>query len=631
MAKYAARKTISNLGPPLVSDDAIFRVLVENVTDYAIFFLDKEGIISSWNEGARRSKGYLANEVVGKHFSILYPVDDVGGGKCERELKEAVETGRYEEEGWRVRKDGSKFWAHVIINRINDANDELIGFSKITRDLTERKKAQDELQSSRERFEVIANGTHHGIFEVDFKTRGVYLSPTCKALLGIPQSTEVNLDTWGDQIHPADKDRVSSTRKAYIEKKTPSHEVEYRYIHKGSKEVRWLNSRGQATWDKNGEPIKFCGFLRDITELKRATSLVNSYQAALDGSAIVAFTDSKGIITYVNDYFCQLSGYSREELLGQDHRTLNSSQHSKEFFADLWKTISSGNIWRGEVCHRKKTGEPYWVDAVIVPQINENGEIEQYISIRFDVTQRRAVEAKLNHTAKMSALGEMAGGIAHEINNPLGIIRTSAEQLVSFSEAGKLDHARLKRLTESISTTVERTAKIISGLRSFARDGSKDPFLDVKVQDIIDGTLDFCRTRFESTGIKIRVEPINPDLSMRCRQVQISQIILNLLNNAFDAVEGTPNAFVEIGVEKASGGYLEISVKDSGKGILPEIAEKIMQPFFTTKDVGKGTGLGLSVSVGLAQAHNGELTLDQSCKNTRFVLRLPMLQPKGSV
>src|SRR5262245_50064692 len=128
--------------------DAVFRLLVESVRDYAIFVLDREGRVATWNPGAERIKGYSADEIVGKHFSVFYPAADVAAGKCEMELETAVREGRFEEEGWRVRKDGSLFWASVTITALR-RDGEVIGFAKVTRDLTERKQAEEQARRFR--------------------------------------------------------------------------------------------------------------------------------------------------------------------------------------------------------------------------------------------------------------------------------------------------------------------------------------------------------------------------------------------------------------------------------------------------------------------------------------------------
>lgn len=234
-------------------------------------------------------------------------------------------------------------------------------------------------------------------------------------------------------------------------------------------------------------------------------------------------------------------------------------------------------------------------------------------------------------SSRLASLGEMASGIAHEINNPLAIIKASSDQLASLSQRGELQAAAIQKKAETISRVADRIAKIISGLRSFSREGKSDPFEAVSVDTVVQETLDFCLARFKNNGIELIVEPLSADLKVHGRSVQMSQVLLNLLNNANDALKSAEIANPKITIRGIrNSDFVEIHVIDNGPGIPQEIRSRIMQPFYTTKPVGKGTGLGLSISRSILDEHNGELILAQEAMPTCFIMRFPHAESKNA-
>ena len=223
----------------------------------------------------------------------------------------------------------------------------------------------------------------------------------------------------------------------------------------------------------------------------------------------------------------------------------------------------------------------------------------------------------LAHSTKMSALGEMAGGIAHEINTPLAAISLKAESLL-FTE--QLNDVTEKGLNEIISI-VQRLAKIILGLRKFSRDDQNEPATLQPVAAIVDDTLILCAQKFKNNGVDIQIE-IPTAVLIRCNSEQISQVLLNLLNNAYDAILPLPEKWIKIEASQSPDG-VSIRVIDSGSGIPKSLQDKIMQPFFTTKGVGRGTGIGLSISRGIILHHGGTFNYDPTAKHTTFEIKLP--------
>lgn len=236
--------------------------------------------------------------------------------------------------------------------------------------------------------------------------------------------------------------------------------------------------------------------------------------------------------------------------------------------------------------------------------------------------QLTATQIEITRATRLSALAEMASGIAHEINNPLSVIEGFNAQAIKVYKKDPTQKEKIEKLLDGIGRSSTRISKIIRGLRTFSRDGSQDPFEQANFRAIVDETLELCHSRIRSRGIDLQVSEIPPDLSLSCRSVEISQVIMNLVNNAADAIEVLPERWIRIEVYSQDK-ILSFSVTDSGSGIAEHLREKILQPFFTTKPVGKGTGLGLSIASSIAERHGGKLTIDSTCKNTRFILNLP--------
>ncbi len=225
-------------------------------------------------------------------------------------------------------------------------------------------------------------------------------------------------------------------------------------------------------------------------------------------------------------------------------------------------------------------------------------------------------------SSKLASLGEMAAGIAHEINNPLTVISATSEELQDLVAEQQFDHAYAGKLAHRIEATSDRIAKIVRGLRDFSRDGSDAPFASVDLSKVIQNTLALCNERFKKHGIPLRIIVPESASSIQGDEIQIEQVLLNLLNNAFDAVIDSPNSWVEVKLIDA-GSVIQLTVSDSGRITDPTVLQKLFIPFFTTKEVGKGTGLGLSVSKGIITAHRGDLAVDLQAPNTRFVITLP--------
>ncbi len=247
------------------------------------------------------------------------------------------------------------------------------------------------------------------------------------------------------------------------------------------------------------------------------------------------------------------------------------------------------------------------------------GRAAEKVKLKEDL---RIAEIKAFDNARLAALGEMAAGVAHEVNNPVTIIQGYARVLKKLAGGVTLDKNKVLEIAEIIDKTSVRIAKIITSLRKLARPDTKE-FSLISVREIIDDTIGLCGERFKNSGVQLTIPEISSNLVLQCNQLQLSQVILNLLNNAYHEVsKKDEGGWIRISA-KDEGDQVEIAVTDSGHGIPAELHDKIFQVFYTTKDVGEGTGLGLSLSRQMVEHHNGTLTIDKDSPNTSFVIRIP--------
>ncbi len=330
--------------------------------------------------------------------------------------------------------------------------------------------------------------------------------------------------------------------------------------------------------------------LRAFTDMKEA----------LDQSAIVAVTDVPGRIKFVNDKFCEISRYPREELIGQDHRLLNSRFHSKEFVRDLWRTIAQGRVWRGELRNRAKDGSLYWVDTTIVPFLDASGKPWQYMAIRYDITERKAQEQRLRDQTALAALGEFAAVVAHEVRNPLAGIRNGvqliASELPSDAEGALLSHDIVARI-DSLNTVIE-------DLLTFARPRPFAPS-PVAVQPLISELVSAFKQDPAMHGIEVEITG-GADVVIDADPNQLRLVFMNLLVNAAQAMHGVGR--IDVAIERERDEACAISVADRGTGVTAEVLPRVFEPFFTTKH--RGTGLGLPTVKRVVEAHHGQVTLD---------------------
>ncbi|MBT3235598.1 MAG: GHKL domain-containing protein [Bdellovibrionales bacterium] len=231
-------------------------------------------------------------------------------------------------------------------------------------------------------------------------------------------------------------------------------------------------------------------------------------------------------------------------------------------------------------------------------------------------------QIELKSKEKLASIGEMASHVAHEINNPLSVIYLNLRAVKNQFASEKADIGKCSSKVEKIEDMSKRIGKIAKDLLAFSRDAARDPIEKVTVKQLVDDTLSICHEKFVNQGVNLTVGDYSTDLTIECRAIQISQILLNLFTNAYDAIEDLPTRWIRLEVEDEQE-VIKFVVTDCGSGIPDEVAQKIFNPFFTTKVHGRGTGLGLSIINGIVEKHRGKFELDSKCQNTRFIVTIP--------
>jgi two-component system cell cycle sensor histidine kinase/response regulator CckA len=367
---------------------------------------------------------------------------------------------------------------------------------------------------------------------------------------------------------------------------------------------------------------------------QKAEDALRKLWGAVEQSAdLVIITDRDGVIEYVNPAFEVLTGYSREETIGQTPRMLKSEEQTPEIYKELWQTILSGTVFRGILANRKKNGEIFFAEKTITPLHDAEGKITHFISNDRDITERRRLETQLQQAQKMDAIGKLAGGVAHDFNNLLMVISAYAELML---DSVAPEHP-LRRNVQEIMTASRRAADLTRQLLAFGRKQVQSLQL-VDLNWIVE-EINKMLPRLIGEDIELIFAPGQNLGKVKADLVQIEQIVMNLAANARDAMPKggkltieTANVqldedYVQEHLIVPAGDYVLLAVTDSGTGIASEHMAHIFEPFYTTKEAGKGTGLGLATVYGIVKQNGGFVWVySEPGLGTTFKIYLPRVQ-----
>ena len=562
-------------------------------------------------------------------YTKVYP-DDIS--LVQRNLERTLEEKKYHPVDYRINKQhGEIRWISTKAEVIYDQNGEIVSLLAVYIDITNRKRMEESLKQSEDRLSKTLMAANDGMWDWNLKTNEVYFDPRYYAMAGY-QVDEFphRLEEFQKRIHPDDVDYVMGQAGKHLAGETERFTVEFRFKKKNN-DWLWILGRGIIVErESSGKPLRFIGTHTDITQRKLTEIELNKLSTAVAQSPlIIAITDKKGVLQYVNARFTEITGYTTDEVIGKNPRILQSGEHSLQMYKELWKTVASGEIWQGELCNKKKNGQLYWESASIAPVFDSRNKITNYMKISEDITEKKRALVELQKIEKLKSIGTLAGGIAHDFNNML----TGMYGYVTLAQK-KLDsnHPAYQYLSEA-EKSMDRATKLTNQLLTFSKGG--EPVK--KVTDLA-GLLEET-VRFDLSGSSIKpVFTFDQNLShAEIDSGQIQQVFSNLTINAKQAsssggciyISGSNYAVRE--QEHPSlkpGNYVKIVFRDEGSGIAPENLTRIFDPFFTTKE--NGSGLGLATTYSIIKKHQGYVQVHSvEGAGTEFTIFLPASKNKN--
>ena len=617
ISDYAARRRAE---AAVLESEERFRILVGGVQDYAIFTLDPHGKVVTWNAGAELMKGYSADEIIGQSFSRFYPQEDIDRGKPEEDLQIAVSDDRFETECWRERKDGSRFYANLVITAVRSRSGSLLGFSEISRDITERKRAEEAQHKSAEEFRAAFEDAPFGMCLSSLDNQLLRVNQALCQLLGYSKEELLAEGSHG-LTHSDDLERLRRAADEMSSGRAASAEFEKRYIHKQGN-VIWVHMKISVVQDRRGEPAHFITHVQDITdrrhmedELRKLVSVVGS------SSDFIGTATMEGKVTFVNPAGRRMVGLDGTAPLPGTILDFVTDGEQERFRNDAVRTILEKGRWDGETEFRHwKTGTPIpmWQSIFQITEESTGRPIAMATICR-DITERKRAEADLkkakeNAEAANRSKSEFLANMSHEIRTPMnGIIGMTDLVLdteLSSEQAEYLD---------MVKGSAEALLTLLNDILDFSKIEAGKLEMDYLSFDLRKSLGEVVKTlaiRAQQKGLEVIFDVASEvPTNVVGDPARIRQVLVNLVGNSIKFTErGEIEIKVQTEAQSAEGAVLRISVRDTGIGIPVEKQQKIFEAFSqadssTTRKYG-GTGLGLTIVGQLVGLMGGKLWVE---------------------
>lgn len=623
------------------------KAVLNSAQEVAIVATDIDGFITLFNKGAENLLGYKAEEVIRKMTPEAFhlPAElkrhaEMLGAKSGR-IPSGIRVffqyagqGRREQSEWTyVRKDGSTFPVELSINTLKDAEGALSGFLCMATDITEKKRSEEALRKSEFNYRMLVSSIPNIVFKGYADGTIEFFDDKIETLIGYPKEAFVSRQlNWFDLIVEEDRPRV---RRIFIEalKSNRSYIRQYR-IRKKNGDTVWIEASSKIICDPDGNVEFVTGAFLDITERKRAEMDLHEseekYRSLFDSGPNPIFVLERESLRILdaNPSAAETYGYPRDYLIGLPFTELGELE--EEDGAALFSSASwaDGCVESQRVRHWKKGRRPFYIKVKTCP-IRYKGK-EAIILAATDITESVEKDAQLFQATKMSTLGEMSAGIAHELNQPLNAIKIGNEFLRLVEQQGTaIDPRDIGLVAEEVSNQVDRASEIINRLREFGR---KPDFsrVQISVNTPIQRVLSIIGQQLSLQNIDVRLELDSLLPPILANVNRLEQVVFNMITNARDAIDQRSPESADATKRVITlrtfreDEYVAFSVSDTGVGISPEFREKIFEPFFTTKEVGKGMGLGLSIIYGIVKGYGGDIRMESTPGlGSTFTFRFP--------